>query len=338
MAQPLPPEIPLKHARRNDDGFYTWDGVQYKSVTTYLGAAAGQHLLSWYAKMAPQECATQLELRDEERISAEECDARIRDVGMRMRAAERYRDHKARIGSLTHRALYERVMAPWKLEGSLPAYLLMAAREIDVFKEYGDEPRSDGDYQSLVAAAEPYVKSAFAWLDKWQPTFEAVGLEAMVVSERYGYAGTTDGIMTIALDADESDQGITARSLRFLREKLGMTEATGIMDAKTSNSLSAQVQMQVEAYANADFIGLPATGDTFALSEMDFVSALHISPTSCDLHVWDRSPEMFEGFLGLCAYVDAIENRPRPARVVRAAKPKPEPVRTTVRACPFGGK
>lgn len=352
MSKIVTPETPW-YARRNESGFYTWEGVQYRSVTTYLGFVAKQHLMLWYGKMAAQDCALQLDMFEKGQIELEEAFERIRDYGMRMRAGEVYRDRKAAIGSLVHHLLYNRAMGSPMLQNpsqdDLEAWLVSEGKRMRLLDRIEGEEvvdASDGDYRYVASLAAPYCKSAMDWKDDWRPQPRAIGQEAYVVSRTYGYAGTMDeqALHDLRLgDRRDTFNTITARSYRSLREYLEKDEAWGIDDYKTSNSLSETFRIQCEGYGNADFIGLmPVDGrpaEEHEIGDFDFVSVLHIKPypDRTDLHVWPRSPQVFEGFLGLMDFVDVMTDpdTKKPMRVARTAKPKAPPKRTTEEPCPF---
>jgi hypothetical protein len=362
MSRVLTPEAPW-YARRNDSGFYTWEGVQYPSVTTILSRLGHHNLYMWHSKMAAQDSALQVDMFERGQIDLDECLRRIKDVGMRMRAPEIYRDFKGNVGSLVHHFLYHRALgapmlvAPTGEEAE--AWLLAEARRMKLLdKQTADSdgvvteiPGSQGDYEYLAAYCVPYCFSAIKWFDLWNPELDAVGHEAYVLNRTYGYAGTADAMGWINTDRAEElglvvkpsgwFNSITARSLRLLRRLLGKDRIRLLFDFKTSSGISETFPLQCAAYAKAEVICLcPAGGapaQEFPMEDFDAVGVLHIGKDSCELHVWTNVDGLFGAFLGLLDCVDALNDPEtiKPARVARVAKPKPAPKRTTEQPCTF---
>lgn len=297
-----------QYARRDNSGCYTWQGVKHPSVTTILEMISGSHLGIWHAKMAAEECASILQRSIEGIVPKDDAEAQILDWKSRMTAAIRYRDHKARIGSLTHHALYERSLGV-AIPSDMVEYLRHHAYDLALVDK-ATEDELDPYSVSLCKEARHYVASGFAWMDEELPEFEAIGQEAVIVSETHGYAGTTDFIA------------------RF--PKRGNRRFNG--DFKTSNVLDEKkVRMQVEAYRRADFIGLVATGQTFDLPETDGIMAVWIRPVDPAVtKLWDPSVEVYEAFLSLRHAYGVLNDMPKPNACKRSDTPK-----KARGACPF---
>jgi hypothetical protein len=297
------------YAARDDKGHYTWEGVQYPSVTTVLDLISGEHLRMWYAKMAASESA---EIAS--RIQAKQLD---REVGLdqiqnwerRMTAAIRYRDHAAARGSITHRVLYLSAMGE---SGFTNDRLAQMANEMNLV----DPTRDDGDtyLDLLVRESRSYVDSALNWVLQKKPQFISIGLEATTVSVTHGYAGTMDAIAMI-------------------------DGRTMLLDFKTSKTVDVKkVPMQMEAYRNADFIGLIASGEKFDIPPVDAMGVVHITPMDgSQLHVWEPNDDVFNGFLALREVYGLLNNMPKPNTARRAARPgtaKSAP-KAKEKTCPF---
>lgn len=283
---------PLTNARRNVDGHYRWEGVLHPSVTTVLQVVGKEHLLVWYAKMTAVECADALTLAETGHISMEEAHDRIRNWQHTMTAAIRYRDHKAAIGSLTHHLAYERCLG-LALPTNLTDHLLYHAHKLEL--------ANDEEYAlQLAKDATPYVEGLFAWYEEFTPDIEVIGLEAMVVNEEHGYAGTMDMIATV--------KGWGRR----------------VIDIKTSNRMADTFPMQVEAYRNAEFIGFPATGEKHEIGPTDGIAIIHVQPDkppSEYLQTWDPNDDTYEAFLSARHLYGVINNMPKPNARIRRTKP-----------------
>ncbi len=354
------------YARRNDTGFYTWDGKQYRSVTTFLSHySSGEHLLFWSAKMAAQDCELQLDRLDRGELAQEEAFAAIRNTGMRMRAAVRYRDFKGNVGSLVHHAIYHQSLGlTFETPEAIELWMEAEARKMrlldTVDEETGDVSiGSDGDYSHMAQFAVPYFTSQTTWRNIWQPRFEMVGLEACIVSEKFGFAGTMDGIVEMEVPDEASEKGNTStgRFLRAVRELQAAKVLADpldpcvdrycdnvvrlIIDFKTSKSISDTFRMQMEAYSRADFIGvMPGPGQPeplqYAIGDVDGLAILHMKPDgTCVLLGWPPSDRVWHGFLGLMDCVDSLADDKAPLRVARTPKPAPTPKRLTAQEVPF---
>lgn len=295
------------YARRSDEGYYTWDGVKYPSVTTILDVAPGKHLMPWYAKMAAKESADLVVLYEAGELPLNAALTDVKAWEYRMRAPERYRDRRGNIGSLVHHALYHKALG--SLFAPTPeAFLEWLAAEAGSLQLLG--PETDGaELRRLAAEAYPKAVRAVDWVDKEKPDFESIGLEACVVSEEHGYAGTLDAIA-----------------------RLGGKRL--VLDFKTSSRISDSFRFQVEAYRRADFIGLIGDGSRHELGETDGTAIVHIKEEGVDLVEFPPSEDVWEGWLGLVRYFRALKGLPPIPR--KPAAPKVvAPAKTTPREVPF---
>lgn len=318
------PVAPM-YGLRNEDGHYTWGGQLLPSVTTIIKEIAGEHLLMWYGKMAATECAEMIARRDRDEITADECDHAILDWQTRMTAAVRYRDRKAAIGSLMHHAHYERALGR-DIEGDLVGFLEYKAVDLKlaVLKEGESEEEFRSYVRSLALHAEPYALCAFRWMDDFLPEYEMVGLEAAVISETHGYAGTQDLVATFK-------KSIWEKYLQWLWEGDTVMLAG---DLKSSNSLDVpKVRLQLEAYRNAEFIGLMELGQSHPIIHSAGSLAVHVRPQQkAAVHAWLPCEDTFESFLALRQVYGYLHEMPKPNAAKRARKPaaNKEP-----KKCPF---
>lgn len=278
-------------AHRNEDGHYTWDGEKLPSVTTIIGMLGSEALSMWYAKMAAQEAAQRIADGDLDGAS------RWEDV---MKAPIRYRDYKGQIGSVFHHAMQTHVLAG--LPQDLDEFCI---GEVDRLG-YG-RGLEDGYLETLGRAAARHVRQGVKWLDAEKPEFLMVGLEAVVVSKRHGYAGSADWMARIKGEV-----------------VLG--------DWKTSNHLwTDRVHHQMEAYASADFIGDLNTGEELELPAIDSLLAVHVTEDSCKGTSFPRSPEVFDSFLAMREVYGVLNAMPKPMTSLRRGARKAK----APKECPF---
>jgi hypothetical protein len=272
-------------ARRNAQGHYTWNGVKLPSVTTVIGILGSHQLSMWHAKTAALEAA---------RLVAEGRLDEAQDWQKVMSAPVRYRDYKGAVGSVFHHAMQTKVLhgLPDDLEG----FCQSAAQKLGYGKDL-----DDGYRETLVSDAARLVRRGLDWLDQAKPKFLMVGLEAVVVSLSHGYAGTMDFVAKI-------DGKLV----------LG--------DWKTSNYLwQASVHHQMEAYANADFIGDTSTGEEYEMPSVEATMALHVLPDApVKPYTFPRSAEVFDSFLAMRKVYGALNNMPKPSRAGKATNKKEE--------------
>ena len=294
----------MTYADRDERGIYIWNGVEYPSVTRILGMIASSDLQMWYAKMTAEECAGIAQKMIEGIMPEQEGYSELLDSATRMTAPIRYRDHRGSIGTLTHHYLYTRAL------GEKPAYLQnWIFSTIDML---GLAKRSDqDDYASTLArASEDYIEAAERFLNTYKPEFEAVGLEALVVNEQYGYAGRTDAILTFK-------KSKWPRNLQWLYPN---DEVRLTTDFKTSKHLKDSFRLQLEAYRQADFIGLIEDQSEHRIEKTEGSCLIHIKPDTgahfvpCTLPGEDPGPLM-DAFVALRYIYSVFEELPTPTRV-----------------------
>lgn len=131
---------------------------------------------------------------------------------------------------------------------------------------------------------EPFVRGFQAFLDQVEPEF--LHIEETVWSTDPGYAGSFDSIVRIA------------------GEKLDQEEdAIVILDNKTTRSgVHADVALQLNAYANADFI-LNKDGSTTPLPDINAAAVVHVRPEGWQLVPVRLGDDIFELFCSLIPVV-----------------------------------
>ena len=325
-------EVPY-YARRDSGGSYRYHGIPLQSVTTKLGYAPGQHLIPWSGKEAAldcigfliaagtptddpvilESCASQLG----KHMSMEQAVAHIMDWKVRMLAHERYRDHKARIGSLGHHWVYKCAL---KIDGASPEMapdrdLMMEWLRHEAIKLNLFVPKNNPDYlptikelEDLCAAAYSYTVSSSEWILKANPTWTTVGQEAMVVHipvtidhelfeeillrrcglTRAQFDKLPETMQRWCLEVCETGYAGTVDahfSLDRSTYKYDWPSAWGKdsvslwCDFKHSNAINHKaVQAQVSAYEACDRIVLIESGEEYDLPPSDFIASLHIGP------------------------------------------------------------
>jgi hypothetical protein len=364
MSATLEPTIIPHYARRDEKGYYTTPDGKFMSVTTILGfMSKGDFLNNWYAKMAALDCVQQSEWFENDVIDLPTFVERIKDWASRMKAAERERDRKGRIGSLAHHALYHSSLGlEFNSNEDLMNWLMYEAKHLQLLTTISQDGEitegAANDYQRLAIEALPYAVNALAWVAKYEPRWDVVGLEAMgakVLMEAegdipaVGYAGTLDSIAYLQPAKFLDDRSPTGNAMRALHELYPNDQEVRVqIDFKTSNSISDTFAWQVEAYSNFDYIlAEDPEGDAvlngkrmtrFDPGTIQANCILHVKPDNdCNLLAYPRSERIYEGFLSLLDAVNCITdpNRPKPMRSKLPPKEKPAPVRTTVREAGF---
>lgn len=375
------------YARRNDIGEYTIAGEPYPSVTTVLGMAKSEHLLAWAAKMASMKAASHLvqagvlKLDDgdvnhrkliefcqgitDRTITPQQAIAEIADWPVVMREYERYRDFKAKIGSVAHHAAYEFALRGRRPcdDGHVDEYIAGIVHDLRLAHFIDGDRLVAPTEDMLHAIADParsYCESVWEWIERANPEFEAIGLEAVVYRSRFtmdfsyggdietiefpGYAGTMDWIARFDKNTYKDD---------WLWEGETSVRVTG--DFKTSNALPDSVRMQTEAYSEADAIILIESGEHLPFDRSDCVACAHVGPhpkfsdtvtefgqlesktkqLGTTLHSWRKNPVVYAGFLGMCAAYHAGKADKRACKKVKEPAAPKAPTRTTVRPSPL---
>jgi hypothetical protein len=330
--------------------------------------------MKWTAKQASLRCAAhlydaglvQIPIGDDElrefcmsktprSITPQQAYVEILAWQSNMRESERFRDFKAAIGSTVHHCVYrhalgDRIDKPDRLE-----YLASIVVELQLLRDpvRPDFHPTDSMVSVIAECAESYFLSALDWIEKAQPEWEEIGLEAMMVhaetfdpetgdSNMDAYAGTMDGKCKLA-------KTIYERHFDW-HQDWPTNEVRPRVDLKTSNVLPVRsVQLQMEAYDRADFIGIVETGETFPIEPSDILGCLHIGPhpsmalvtdefgtlesrakqIGCKFHTWPQA------FLGLCKYANWVHNVPRSQQQRQRGVAQVKVPKTEARTVPF---
>lgn len=220
--------------------------VTVPGVTSIIGMAPKPFLPYWYAKMAAE-----LAVDSFDYLAAMAERDRDGAVSYIKGAATRYTNERANIGSEAH-DLFERMIR-------------------------GDRPTR------VRPDLEPYRIHFAAFLEKVKPRL--ISAEDVVWSDTYGYAGSSDAILEVRLDANNRPDP--------------MGEPVTLMcDWKTSKDLHNEVALQMSAYANADRL-IDADSVSHPMPEIHGGAALHITPEGWKFAPVQIGTEVFEAFLAL---------------------------------------
>jgi hypothetical protein len=186
-----------------------------RSVTTILQVVDKPALLNWYAKIAAGWAVDNTELVM--RMLADlGRDATVKAVAARGKAE---RDRKGAIGTAAHLAVEHH------LAGMRPI---------------------------LTPDTAPLFDQWLAFLRDWK--FQPEWSEAMVVSERHGYAGTLDLIGLLA-------------------------GRRALIDVKTGSYMAPDMGLQLAAYSRADYIGKPGLPERWKVPEVELHLILQLQPS-----------------------------------------------------------
>lgn len=160
----------------------------------------------------------------------------------------------------------------------------------------------EGDEIELPDDIAGHVESYISFVDDWQP--EPLLVEAVIMSHRYGYAGTCD------LGVEFADPAVIAR----LAEQLHMPQlleldrpVRAIGDIKTSRSgIFPETAWQVCAYRYAD-VYVDADGNEQPMPEFDFAFALHVRADDYGMRPLVAGPEQLREFLYVREVHRAVE-------------------------------
>lgn len=152
--------------------------------------------------------------------------------------------------------------APWKKSGKAADLGTSIHEAIEAWVL--DKPLPDWSEE-----VEPYMEAAIQWLSDFEPKVEAS--EASVYSRTYRYAGTLDMIATIG-------------------------DRLWLIDFKTGSGVYPEAALQMSAYANADFIGLP-DGTEGEMPMVDAAAVVHVQPNSYEFIPVSIEEPIFKSFL-----------------------------------------
>jgi len=121
---------------------------------------------------------------------------------------------------------------------------------------------------------QAHMDSFVSFLDDWRPEYLAT--EATVFNRTQAYAGTLDAVM---------------------RLRIGGQLLTVLTDYKSGNNVYPEVGLQLAAYRNAEFVGLPDGVTEAQLPLIDAGAVLHIRPKGYRLRLVRIDDEIYRAFL-----------------------------------------
>lgn len=165
----------------------------------------------------------------------------------------------------------------------------------------GELPESDPD-------VAPYVASFQAWLADYALTPDSwLMAEGTVINRAEQYAGTLDGILTIAADASPAAAKLAARILGVPLSQTAGNTVTVIVDFKTREKNQARLYvehaLQLAAYRNAAVVRIKgADQEEVALPDVDGAIVVQLRPDGylCQPVVADELT--YTAFLAVAAY------------------------------------
>ena len=116
------------------------------------------------------------------------------------------------------------------------------------------------------------------WVIEYQPRYEKI--EYMVFSEKYGYGGTGDAILTLWCPTHEQ-------------------ECRWSIDYKTGKAAYATTALQLAGLDMADFIGYPDRTDKEELPVIDHFGVLHITDERAKLIEYSITPAESATFIAM---------------------------------------
>lgn len=149
---------------------------------------------------------------------------------------------------------------------------------------------------------QPYVDGFRLWCDRWRPTFLAS--EMTVISRKWGYAGTLDGIVQL------DDPTVLPKTFQHLA---GLPLCA---DWKTGKHVDIPKGWQVVAYSNADAVLLP-DGEELPMPDIKGGLLLHLRPRKVqvrEVYLTELAFAYFRNLLhvaeGLDAGLNSVLSRP----------------------------
>jgi len=350
-------ETGLEYSRAGDGEYYTWAGRQYMRVTATLASVSGEYLMPWYAKMAALQAAAPLvhagifvpdvdspsgaelakfiDSQPIRKLDPGQAVAEAADWAWNMKAAERYRDFRANVGTIGHQAFNERALG-MPVPHDLLEYVHGIASEDrfwpeDVLERHYALGKTRKDVTlDLAYHALHGVKRAFAFIEAFKPDFHASGMEAVAINVDEEYAGTMDGAASFKKSIWEA----AGAAWPFGK---GRDVALPLLDLKFTRKPPKTVRYQMAAYARSSFIGNMDTGEEIPHPEYDSMLCLWFyaeegDDPAADLHLAAKGfgettmPDgrtlsghevidlFYEDFCLLHAFVRSSKDLPRAAR------------------------
>ena len=340
------PETPF-HAPRDGEDHYTVGEDRFVRVTAVTGQITGQHLLAWYSKMGSQKAASWLvqgglfpedvdvdedlyRFTEEQaylQIEKDEAIRRALDWKSNMKEPERFRDERARVGQLGHlwhhhfaigQAPSHHALLDWLTEKALggsflPSDMVERQEALGVGRE---KVAHDHAMQAV-----DRIRMLQKWFEDYRPEYHAVGMEAVVINEDEGYAGTCDGWARF--------------QRRFWSQHRdwpwpGREHCDVLIDLKFTKAMPHMVLPQMCAYRGCPT--LLETGEMIVtdLRKQDFewptqgAACLHIRPDApVNFKVWDNEGFALDDCYDAC-FLSLLD-------IYKWFQEKPSPVRTRLR-------
>jgi len=241
------------------------DDLRLWSITTILGVLDKPALMFWSAEQTA-EAAVNVAKSLSDRVEEEGREAVIkwlRDARFRQPKDQR---SAAQLGTDVHAALEE-----WALTGVRP----VADAEVNPFLDRFDE-----------------------WAQKWQPEFQAA--ELTVYSPTYGYAGTSDGIMTIGGQTLFFDYKTSRKSVDSQGKRTGPYPEVGlqIAAARYAEFAATWRPRRFEQFRRRYYLlGAAEREASIKVPEADGGIVIHITPEHCDAYPVRCDKDVHEAFL-----------------------------------------
>jgi hypothetical protein len=137
----------------------------------------------------------------------------------------------------------------------------------------------------------PYVAQYRRWRSLYRPRFEAA--EMTVISRKWGYAGTLDGILRFPANSP------LPKSLKHLA---GLPV---VDDIKSGKHLAHPEGWQVNAYAAADVVLLP-DGSELPMPDIEGGLILHVRPDKVQMREVHLNPENHANFVHMLRAVEGL--------------------------------
>lgn len=346
-------DVGFKVAGDGDD-YYVYDYRRYMRCTKILGKISSETLMMWYAKMAALAAATPLVhagllTPDMADAGQSELERYVDGQAIRviepahavveacnwqsnMRAAVRYRDHRGRIGTVTH---YYKKLVGLGVRNAKPDIEFLAGIASDELQfpselleryEMLGAPKTVDELALDVAHhAMPHAQNVWEWHEQLKPEYEHV--EVTSFSPEWGYAATID-------ECAIYDKGRWIDKFSKWSFDHRLTKARLFTDLKTSSRPNATVRFQLAAGARGEFLFDYSSGERSEIEPADGIAELHSVDTpeqSMNVRCWDKSAidPLFDAFCHLTTFVRALEGLPnarrgtKPPSVKRGARPNP---------------
>lgn len=241
------------------------DDLRLWSITTILGVLDKPALLYWAAEQTA-EAAVSVAKSLGDRIEEEGEEAVVkwlRDARFRQPKQKR---SAAQLGTDVHAALEEMALT--------------------------------GQYPTVDAEVRPFLEQFDRWAQKWQPQYEAA--ELTVYSPTYGYAGTSDGIMTIEGQRLFFDYKTSRKSFDAKGNPTGPYPEVGlqIAAARYAEFAATWRARRYEQFRRRYYLlGAAEREASVSVPDSDGGIVIHITPDHCDAYPVRCDKDVHTAFL-----------------------------------------